>query len=97
VVSAAEGDYERNLANTVELFRQLMLDEKHADHNRGIFAGWMLKHGSLAIAAAHQLQPIWSQPRVKVANFTEALDQAKNRLRAIGAETNIDVRSIVDA
>jgi hypothetical protein len=34
---------------------------------------------------------------VKVANFTEALEAAKNRLRAIGAETNIDVRSIVDA
>jgi propane monooxygenase small subunit len=97
VVSAAEGDYERNLANSVELFRMLMLDEAHADHNRGIFAGWVEKHGSLAMAAAHQLQPIWSQPRVKVANFTEALELAKNRLRAIGAETNIDVRSIVDA
>jgi propane monooxygenase small subunit len=97
VVSAAEGDYERNLANAVELFRMLMLDETHADHNRGVFGGWLEKHGALALKAAHQLQPIWSQSRVKVANFTEALEAAKNRLRAIGAETNIDVRSIVDA
>jgi propane monooxygenase small subunit len=97
VVSAAEGDYERNLANTIELFRMLMLDEAHADHNRGLFASWLHKHGALAMAAARSLQPIWSQPRVKVAQFTEALELAKNRLRAIGAETNIDVRSIVDA
>jgi propane monooxygenase small subunit len=97
VVSAAEGDYERNLANAVEMFRMLMLDEAHGKHNRGVFGGWLTKHGPLAMAAAHQLQPIWSQPRVKLANFTEALEHAKNRLRAIGAETNLDVRSIVDA
>jgi propane monooxygenase small subunit len=96
VVSAAEGDYERNLANAVELFRMLMLDEAHADHNRLLFGTWLHKHGTLAIAAARELQPIWSLPRVKVAQFTEAFDLAKNRLRAIGAETNIDVRSIVD-
>ncbi len=75
----------------------LMLDETYGHHNRSIFGGWLAKHGTLALAAAQQLQPIWSQPRVKVASFPEALESAKNRLRAIGAETNIDVRSIVDA
>ena len=39
------------------------------------------------------LQPIWSQPRVKVAQFADALDQAKNRLRAIAAEIGFDARS----
>ena len=97
VVSAAEGDYERNLANTVELFHQLVLDEAHGAHNRLLFHGWVMKHGRLALDAAHQLQPIWSQPRVKVAQFADALEHAKNRLRAIGAEIGIDVRSIVDA
>jgi propane monooxygenase small subunit len=48
VVSAAEGDYERNLANAVELFRMLMLDEAHADHNRLLFGTWLHKHGTLA-------------------------------------------------
>jgi propane 2-monooxygenase small subunit len=97
VVSAAEGDYERNLANTVELFHMLVLDEKHGEDNRQLFQTWLAKHGRLALDAAQQLQPIWSQPRVKVAQFNDALDQAKNRLRAIGAEIGIDVRAIADA
>jgi propane 2-monooxygenase small subunit len=97
VVSAAEGDYERNLANAVELFRMLVLDEAHGNHNRMLFKSWVEKHGSLALEAAHNLQPIWSQPRVKVAHFTEALELAKNRVRAIAAETDIDVRHVLEA
>ncbi len=95
VVSAAEGDYERNLANTVELFRMLALDEKHAQANRALFEGWLTKYGTLAVEAANQLQPIWSQPRVKVAQFMDAVAQSHNRLRAIGSEIGLDVRSII--
>ena len=35
VVSAAEGDYERNLANAVELFHMLAHEPEFAAHNRG--------------------------------------------------------------
>jgi propane monooxygenase small subunit len=97
VVSAAEGDYERNLANAIELFRMLALDETHSGHNRALFSSWLDKHATLAWEAAHQLQPIWSQPRVKTAQFSDALEAAMNRLRAIGAEVNIDVRSAIPA
>jgi propane monooxygenase small subunit len=34
VISAAEADYERNLANTIDLVYLLAHDEKHAEHNR---------------------------------------------------------------
>jgi propane 2-monooxygenase small subunit len=95
VVSAAEGDYERNLANAVELFGMLMLDGQHAQHNRALLESWLAKHGALALDAANQLQPIWSQPRVKIAQFPEALDQARNRVRAIGSEIGIDVRPLI--
>jgi propane 2-monooxygenase small subunit len=95
IVSAAEGDYERNLANTIELFRMLTLDEQHAQSNRALFEGWLAKHGAIAAEAARQIQPIWSQPRVKVMQFTEALEQSHNRLRAIGSEIGLDVRFIV--
>ena len=44
--------------------------------------------------AAHLLQPIWSQPRVKVAQFPDALLRAHQRLQAIGSEIGIDVRPI---
>jgi propane 2-monooxygenase small subunit len=83
IVSAAEGDYERNLA------------KQHAQSNRALFDGWLAKHGAIAAEAARQIQPIWSQPRVKVTQFTEALEQSHNRLRAIGSEIGLDVRSIV--
>lgn len=97
VVSAAEGDYERNLANAVELFHLLASDEQHGEHNRKVFGDWLAKHGALALRAANTMQPIWSQPRVKVTRFADAFDQARNRLRAIGAEIGLDVRPIVDA
>ncbi len=95
VVSAAEGDYERNLANTVELFSMLVQDQQHGERNRQLLVKWTETHGQLALAAASQLQPIWSQPRVKVTQFNDAFDQAKNRLRAIAAEIGFDARSII--
>ncbi|RUP08811.1 aromatic/alkene monooxygenase hydroxylase subunit beta [Hyphomicrobium sp.] len=95
VVSAAEGDYERNLANCVELIHVLLNDKDYALHNRIVISEWIEKHGKLCLAAAVQLQPIWSQPRVKVASFTEALEQARNRLRMICAETGLAAPSIV--
>ena len=95
LVSAAEGDYERNLANTVELFRMLALDEQHSQANRTLFNGWLEKHGAVANEAARQLQPIWSQPRVKIAQFIDAQELSHNRLRAIGSEIGLDVRPVI--
>ena len=97
VVSSAEGDYERNLANTVELFSMLTQDAAHGQANREVMMGWLNRHGPIARRAAAGLQPLWSQPRVKVAQFTEAMESAQNRLRAIGAEVGLDVRSLADA
>ncbi len=95
IVSAGEGDYERNLANTIELFRMLILDEQHSQANRALFEGWLAKHGAIAVEAAYQLQPIWSQPRVKIAQFTDALEMSHHRLRTIGSEIGLDVRSVI--
>lgn len=90
VVSAAEADYERNLANTVELINLLVTDPQYGDYNRGIFSSWLGKYGALALDAANNLQPIWSQPRVKVATFAEALDKAKQRVGAICSEIGLN-------
>jgi propane monooxygenase small subunit len=95
VVSAAEGDYERNLANTVELFSLLTQDVTHGERNRQLLVTWAQRHGALAVTAANQLQPLWSQPRVKVAQFADTFEQAKNRLRAIAAGIGFDIRSVI--
>ena len=95
VVSAAEGDYERNLANAVELYSMLAQDPAHGEDNRKLFLSWAQKHGKLAVDAANQLQPVWSLPRVKVTQFSDALDAAKNRFRAIAAEIGFDARAVI--
>jgi propane monooxygenase small subunit len=94
VVSAAEGDYERNLANTVELCHLLANDSHHGPANLALFGEWLAKHGALANAASAGLQPLWSTPRVKVTQYTDALEQSYNRLRAIGAAIGFDVRPV---
>ena len=89
VVSAAEADYERNLANTVELIHMLAHDAQYATANGALFTSWLNKYGALGLDAINNLQPVWSQPRVKVANFADALAQAKNRVKAICGEIGI--------
>jgi Methane/Phenol/Toluene Hydroxylase/MmoB/DmpM family len=91
IVAVAEGDFERNLANTVELFQILLHDPKEAEHNRGIVQGWLQKHLTLCKEAANQLQPIWSQPRVKVTSFGEAYAAAKNRIETILSQIGADL------
>lgn len=89
VVAAAEADYERNLANCVELIHMLTHDKEHATHNKGLFNGWLAHHGALAREAAANLQPIWSQPRVKVSSFPEAQATAQNRIKTICSQVGL--------
>ena len=89
VVAAAEADYERNLANTVELIHMLTHDNENGAHNRDLFNGWMAHHGALAREAAANLQPIWSQPRVKVTGFADAQAQADNRIKTICSQVGL--------
>jgi propane 2-monooxygenase small subunit len=94
IVSAAEGDYERNLANTVELVHVLMNDKDYPLHNSIILNEWITKHAKLAAAAAAQLQPIWSQPRVKTTSFIDAWDQARNRFNTILSECGLPAQNL---
>ncbi len=83
VISAAEADYERNLANTIDLIYLLANDEQHASENRALFAQWIQKHGALAKKAALGLQPIWSQPHSKPVSFDEVRAQSHERITQI--------------
>ncbi|MGF6661950.1 propane monooxygenase small subunit [Paraburkholderia atlantica] len=97
VVSAAEGDYERNLANAVELFHMLANDPQHGEANRKLFAEWLEKHGALALDAAKQLQPIWSIPHVKTAQFNDCLNSAIERAEMIAREIGVHFPSSIRA
>ena len=86
VVSSAETDYEHNLANAVELFHILAHDETHGAENCQTLRDWHDKHMTLAVGAANDLQPIWSQTRVKSASFTDAFERAQSRAAEIKIE-----------
>lgn len=89
VVSAAEADYERNLANTVELIHILANDPEHGAANKQLFNGWVAKHHALASEASNNLQPLWSQPRVKAASYADAAANAQNRFKSVCGEVGL--------
>lgn len=89
VISAAEADYERNLANTVDLIYLLAYDEEHGEHNRKLFKSWVSKHGDLANKAAAALQPIWSQPHSKPVSFQDVKAVSEERLAHIIGELGL--------
>ena len=89
VVSSAEGDYQRNLANTVELLHMLVSDPAHSAHNTALFNGWLEKYGDLAVKAAKNLQPIWSMPHNKVVQFSDAFASAVSRMQNIASQVGL--------
>ena len=96
IIATGEGDYERNLANTIEMFHILANDSQYGDENKATMQGWLKKYTPLCVEAAHQMQPIWSQPQVKRVQFNDAFTRAKNRitttLNQIGVELPQEVQ-----
>jgi len=90
VISSAEADYERNLANTIDLIYLLVNDETHGTANKTVFQGWIAKHGALADKAAAALQPIWSQPHSKPVSFADSQAVSHERLGKILGELGLD-------
>lgn len=89
VISAAEADYERNLANTIDLMYLLANDNSYGDYNKKIFQGWLAKHGALADKAAKGLQPIWSMPHSKPVSFADVQAQSQERVGKILGELDL--------
>lgn len=97
VVSSAEGDYQRNLANTMELLHLLVSDATHGAHNKALFTTWLNRYTDLAVIAAKNLQPIWSLPKNKVASFEDAFAAAANRVRTIATQLGLPVPASLGA
>lgn len=89
VISAAEADYERNLANTIDLAWVLVSDETHGKHNKALFEHWVHKHRALADKAALAMQPIWSQPHSKPVSFADVKAKSEERIGQILSELGL--------
>jgi propane monooxygenase small subunit len=93
-VAASQNDF---LTPTVELFHMLANDPQHGEANRKLFGEWLEKHGALASAAAKQLQPIWSIPHVKTAQFNDCLNSSIERAEMIAREIGVHFPSSIRA
>ncbi len=89
VISAAEADYERNLANAIDFAYLLVNDETHGDANRTLLQGWIAKHGALADKASAGLRPIWSMPHSKPLSYDDARATSVERLDKILGELGL--------
>jgi propane monooxygenase small subunit len=71
------------------MFQLLTSDKEFADHNVGLLNQWLSTWTARALAAARELQPLWSQPDAKPPRFEDGLDRAKNRFSGILSELNL--------
>jgi propane monooxygenase small subunit len=91
VVGAGEHDYaERDLRYSKVMFELLTSDKEFAEHNTSIMDGWLSTWTARCLAAARELQPLWSQPDAKPPRFEDGLDRAKNRFSAILSDLHLD-------
>jgi len=89
IVSAAEADFEHNLANAMELFHILANDAEHGEANRQVMQLWCDKYVELCHDAAQKLQPIWSQARAKPVSYLDSQAAADNRFNHIANELGL--------
>ncbi|SBW26879.1 methane/phenol/toluene hydroxylase [Candidatus Protofrankia californiensis] len=72
LVGAGENDYNRDLRYSRALFTLLAKDAEHGEANRAILQTWLDKWAPISSRAAHELQPIWSQPGEKAITFADS-------------------------
>ncbi|MBE9375379.1 aromatic/alkene monooxygenase hydroxylase subunit beta [Saccharopolyspora sp. HNM0983] len=90
IVGTGENDYERDLKYTRELCTHLTGDTAHGPANREVLQRWADKWTPMCRDAAHELQPIWSQPQEKVITFRDSWDKAVHGFRSILATFDLD-------
>jgi propane monooxygenase small subunit len=97
IMGCGESDCTREQRGARALFRMLAGDEEHGSANREVMQGWLEDWVPVSLAAAQQMQPIWSDVSEKVVRFEESLDASKRRiadlLEDITLETPKEVRS----
>jgi len=83
VVGAAEHDYQKNLTWTMNLLHLLVEDAEHGAQNRQVMQEWLAFWTPYSVAAARQMQPLWSQSNVKVQRFEDSYERVKNRFTTL--------------
>src|ERR671930_1352255 len=97
IMGAGEVDATREQRGARVLYRMLVDDETHGAANRELMQGWLESWSEEAIAAARQLQPIWSQISEKVVRFEDSLDRSRERQETLVGDIGFESRKEVMA
>jgi propane monooxygenase small subunit len=79
LMGVGEADAHREERGARHLFELLVADPEHSEANRAVLQQWLDEWVPRSIAAARQLQPVWSQVSEKVVTFEESLERARAR------------------
>lgn len=97
IIGAGESDAAREQKTARALYRMLAADEAHGASNRATMEGWLATYVPMAVAAARNLQPIWSQPAEKVVRFEDSMDRSRERFESLTADIGLEAPKEVAA
>jgi propane monooxygenase small subunit len=83
VMGTGEADVVREQRGARHLFELLLSDPQHGAENRALLGEWIAKWVPVSVAAARQLQPVWSQVSEKVVGFEDSFGRATDRFREL--------------
>lgn len=89
LVGSGENDYERDLKYSRALFTMLASDPEHGADNKRRLQSWVDDWAPRCRAAAHELQPIWSQPQEKVVTFADSWESARDGFASLLTELGL--------
>jgi propane monooxygenase small subunit len=90
VMGTGEADTAREQRGARHLFELLLNDPQHAAENRAVVEQWLATWVPASIAAARQLQPLWSQVSEKVVTFEDSFGRAALRFDELLDELGLD-------
>jgi propane monooxygenase small subunit len=90
IMGAGESDAAREQKGARVLFGMLANDEAHAAENRETMQGWLSSWTGDAVAAARQLQPIWSQLSDKTVRFEDSFERSQARMASMLSDIGLE-------
>src|SRR5262245_35535757 len=97
IFGAGESDAARDQRGARALFSMLTGDSAHGAENVETLNGWLAAWTSDAVAAARNLQPIWSQLSDKVVRFEDSLERSQARMASLLSDIGLEAPKEVTA
>ena len=90
LMGSGESDAAREQRGARALFGMLANDEAHGEENRATMQEWLTGWTATSVAAALQLQPIWSQLPEKVVRFEDSFERSRQRFEGLLGDLGLD-------